>query len=196
MPAAAREQEPELEVAEGDAERCAARKEDREGDTRAGLRNGPKGTAGGEADGRSGSVVSATSRTGSACWWQARRAARAASRSSLRSSTATRLIGDLATAGIGVRPSSCISAARRQQSANFVESRTGNKCDAARVKGTRCRANERDVVLANARRNQTHVHPVLRPSRQGRHRVTHWSHAGAPSLVRGSTLEAWPRPRT
>ena len=185
-------------MAEGDAERCAARKEDREGDTRAGLRNGPKGTAGGEADGRSGSVVSATSRTGSACWWQARRAARAASRSSLRSSTATRLIGDLATAGIGVRPSSCISAPRVANRArtSVQRRRTGNKCDAAKVKGTRCRANERDVVLANARRNQTHVHTVLRPSRQGRHRVTHWSHAGAPSLVRGSTLEAWPRPRT
>jgi len=165
-----------LEVAEGDAERCAARKEDREGDTRAGLRNGPKGTAGGEAGGRSGSVVSATSRTGSACWWQARRAARAASRSSLRSSTATRLIGDLATARMGVRPSSCTGAPRvANRARHFVASATGNHKWRSpprghRLKGTRGRANKRDVVhasaptLANARRQKTHT-----PSDRHRH---------------------------
>ena len=94
----AREQEPEggpgWEVAEGGAERCAACEEGRRGDVReedirAGLRNG----AGGEAGGRThGSRVA--SRTGSACWWLTGRERRAANKSSLKRSAATRLIGD------------------------------------------------------------------------------------------------------
>ena len=90
------EWEPEWEVAEGGAERCAACEEGRRGDVRAGLIEsgaGLRNGAGGEAGGRThGSRVA--SRTGSACWWLTGRERRAANKSSLKRSAATRLIGE------------------------------------------------------------------------------------------------------
>ena len=94
------EQESEREVAEGGAERrCAAREEDRTGGVRAGLRDGRGRTAGGGVERRrhGSRVTSSASHARSACCWLAgreRHVAWAASRSSLKRSAATRLMGE------------------------------------------------------------------------------------------------------